>query len=37
LFFVRVTAEEALLEFSLDPPQAASAIAATTRSANLLD
>ena len=36
-FLVRTAAVLSLLEFSLDPPQAASAIAATVSRANLLD
>ena len=36
-FFVRIAAVLSLLEFSLDPPQAASAIAAAVSSANDLD
>jgi hypothetical protein len=37
LFFVRVTAAEVLLEFSLDPPQATRATAAKASSANFLE
>ncbi len=36
-FLVRTAAVLALLEFSLDPPQAASATAATASSANVFD
>ena len=36
-FLVRIAAVLELLEVSLDPPQAASAIAATVSSANVLD
>ena len=36
-FLVRIAAVLSLLEFSLDPPQAASAIAATVSSANVLE
>lgn len=36
-FLVRATAVDALLEFSLDPPQAVKEIAATASSANFFD